>query len=273
MTLRWASSADAPEPAWPSPSAPPRGARPLLLRPPIPIGLPPLPCAQSQRLAPNLNRCYHLNLEGAAAAAFRARAANAGHLRDVSGQGQRATGEGEGEGGGSGDWGPRRRWGRAGGLRPAPCGGGGRVAGPSRCGLGLLADERRNHWCRPGRLVLGEPRPGSFGGGVGEGSRPGRGPRGPLGALRGPAAERGLGPARPGLWRGVSVGTPGSPEPGGRRPGRRSLGGAGWWAQPRAWLGLPLGSGKAWVGAAGAAVNSTRDPSWSLTSDFLALCL
>lgn len=66
--------------------------------------------------------------------------------------------------------------------------------------------------------------------------------------------------ARPGLWRGVSVGTPGSQEPGGRRPGRRSPEGAGWWGQPRAWLGLPPGSGKAWVGAAGAAVNSTRAP-------------
>lgn len=91
-------------PAEPVRPAPPRPAEPVPACSALsfPIGLPPLPCAQSQRSAPNLNRCYRLNLEGAAAA-FRARAANAGHLRDASGQGQRATGEGEG--GRSGDWG------------------------------------------------------------------------------------------------------------------------------------------------------------------------
>ncbi|XDA88360.1 hypothetical protein R6Z07F_018026 [Ovis aries] len=85
--------------------------------------------------APNLNRCYHLNREGAAAA-FRARAATAGRLRDVAGLGHPAACEDEGRGRGV-ERGPqpRRRWARVCGLRPGRSlrrgpGGGRRWTGP-----------------------------------------------------------------------------------------------------------------------------------------------
>lgn len=57
------------QPALPAPRSPrpplwPRPAPPS----PMPIGLPSRRRVQSQRLAPNSNRCFHLNREGAAAA-------------------------------------------------------------------------------------------------------------------------------------------------------------------------------------------------------------
>lgn len=79
-------------------------------------------------------------------------------------------------------------------------------------------------WRRRWRLVPGEPRPGPFGV-RGQLAGPRGGPRGPLGTLRAQAPWAGPCSFSALAWS-LGGNLPGSRDPGGRRPGRRSVRGA-----------------------------------------------